>query len=93
MAPSQTRKAALAIIDMQEDFCEPNGSLAVKGGREIAPIINSLMARPGFALKIATRDFHPQDHISFASNHVDKTAFTSTHTIKNPENDDETQTT
>lgn len=93
MATSHPRKAALAVIDMQEDFCEPRGSLAVKGGREVAQIINELMARPGFELIIATRDFHPPDHISFASNHVDKTAFTSTHTIHNPENESETQTT
>lgn len=90
---SPARKAALAIIDMQEDFCEPDGSLAIKGGRDVAPIINGLMERPGFALRIATRDFHPRNHISFASNHEDKTAFTSTHTICNPENGDETQTT
>ena len=31
---------ALIVVDMQEDFCEPHGSLAVRGGREIAPKIN-----------------------------------------------------
>ncbi|KJX96531.1 isochorismatase family hydrolase like protein [Zymoseptoria brevis] len=87
------RKAALAVIDMQEDFCEPNGPLAVKDGRSVAPIINELMDRPGFSLKIGTRDFHPRNHVSFASNHKDMTPFTSKHTIHNPYNEKETQTT
>lgn len=33
------------------------------------PLINSLLASPRFALKVATQDYHPHDHISFASNH------------------------
>jgi len=76
----------------QDDFCPPNGALAVPGGRDIAPAINSLLALP-FALKIATRDFHPRDHVSFASQHAEKQAFTSNHTIINPENPQETQET
>ena len=82
------RKAALAVIDVQEDFCEPNGSLAVKDGRKVAPVWNDLLSLP-FALKLATRDYHPRDHISFASQHSGKEPFTSTHTIKNPENTDD----
>lgn len=82
------RKAALAVIDVQEDFCEPHGSLAIKGGRALAPTWNDLLSRP-FALKVATRDYHPRDHISFASQHAGKEPFTSKHTIKNPENPDE----
>ncbi|KAK0936786.1 NAD(+) salvage pathway protein [Friedmanniomyces endolithicus] len=85
-------KAALVIVDLQDDFCPPNGALAVPGGRDIAPAINSLLALP-FALKIATRDFHPRDHVSFASQHAEKQAFTSNHTIINPENPQETQET
>ncbi|KAL1966591.1 hypothetical protein VTN77DRAFT_4002 [Rasamsonia byssochlamydoides] len=54
---------------MQEDFCPPNGSLAVQEGRSIAPLINSLLELPGFVMRIATQDYHPVDHISFASNH------------------------
>ncbi|KAH0562285.1 hypothetical protein GP486_003016 [Trichoglossum hirsutum] len=61
-------KPALVIIDLQEDFCPPNGSLAVDGGRDIVPTINDLLELP-FALKVATKDFHPPDHVSFASNH------------------------
>lgn len=86
-------KAALVVVDLQEDFCEPNGSLAVKGGRELAPVINQLLELPGFVVKIAARDFHPRDHVSFASNHPGATAFTSSFTIANPENENETQLT
>lgn len=82
------RKAALAVIDVQEDFCEPNGSLAVKDGRDLAPTWNKLLDLP-FEVKLATRDYHPADHISFASQHSGKQPFTSEHTIANPENKDD----
>jgi len=87
-------KPALVIVDLQEDFCPPNGSLAVQGGRDIVKSINSLLTLP-FAIKVATKDFHPQDHISFASNHPppNNKPFESTITIKNPLNPEETQTT
>ncbi|KAF2265508.1 Isochorismatase hydrolase [Lojkania enalia] len=87
-------KPALVIVDVQEDFCPPNGSLAVQGGRDIVPSINELLAFP-FAVKIATKDFHPQDHISFASNHQppNNKPFESTITIQNPLNPEETEET
>ncbi|WPH01650.1 Hypothetical protein R9X50_00450000 [Acrodontium crateriforme] len=85
-------KVALAVIDFQEDFCPPNGSLAVNDGRSIAPAINHLLSLP-FALKVATRDYHPVDHISFATQHPGAQPFVSQHTITSPENKDETQTT
>lgn len=90
---ANTKKSALIVVDMQEDFCEPNGALAVKDGRGVVNYINDLLTYPGFSLKIATQDFHPHDHISFASQHSGAQAFTSQHTIRNPENEDETQTT
>ncbi|RMD42223.1 hypothetical protein DV735_g2862, partial [Chaetothyriales sp. CBS 134920] len=62
-------RAALIVVDMQKDFCPPDGSLAVAGARETIPLINSLLASPDFAVKVATQDFHPPDHVSFASNH------------------------
>ncbi|KAF7594812.1 NAD(+) salvage pathway protein [Aspergillus hancockii] len=62
-------RAALIVVDMQEDFCPPNGSLAVQEGRSIAPTINSLLAHPGFVIRVATQDYHPDNHISFADNH------------------------
>ncbi|PSN65102.1 Isochorismatase hydrolase [Corynespora cassiicola Philippines] len=87
-------KPALVLVDVQEDFCPPNGSLAVAGGRDIVPALNELLSLP-FPVKIATKDFHPQDHISFASNHEppNNKPFESTITIHNPLNPDETQET
>lgn len=76
----------------QNDFCPPTGSLAVQGGRDIAGQINTLLTYP-FTLKLATRDFHPANHISFASQHSDAKPFISSHTIANPENAEEQQTT
>jgi len=83
-----TFKPALVIIDLQEDFCPPNGSLAVGGGREVIPVINDLLKLP-FVLKVATKDHHPPGHISFASNHEGKQPFTSFATIRNPNNPDD----
>lgn len=63
-------------------------------GRTIAPIINSLLSLP-FHIRIATKDFHPPDHISFASNHAapNNKPFESSATITNPLNASESQTT
>ena len=52
------------------------------------PVINDLL-RQSFVFKVATKDHHPRDHISFASNHEDKQPFTSFATIRNPNNLDE----
>lgn len=60
---------ALIIVDMQNDFL-PGGSLAVSGGDEIIPLINSLQKQ--FDLVVATQDWHPADHKSFASSHSEK---------------------
>src|SRR4051812_41437305 len=84
---------ALIIVDFQNDFCPPSGSLAVPSGREIAQPINKLLSLPSFVTKVATKDWHPPNHISFASNHVGKEPFTSFHTIVNPDNADEKQET
>ncbi|KAF2748489.1 Isochorismatase hydrolase [Sporormia fimetaria CBS 119925] len=83
---------ALIVVDLQEDFCPPNGSLAVQGGRDIVPCVNELLSMP-FAIKVATKDFHPPDHVSFASNHAppNNVPFTTVITIRNPLNHDETQ--
>lgn len=48
----------------------PGGSLPVPRGDEIVPVINQLM--PQFSYVIATQDWHPKDHVSFASNHPGK---------------------
>lgn len=52
------------------------------------PVINDLLKLP-FVFKVATKDHHPQNHISFASNHEGKQPFTSFATIRNPNNPDE----
>jgi nicotinamidase/pyrazinamidase len=57
---------ALIVIDVQNDFC-PGGALAVPDGNAIVPGINALMAE--FPAVILTQDWHPADHLSFASQH------------------------
>ena len=56
---------ALIIVDFQNDFT-PGGALAVDEGDAIAPRINELAASGDFDLIVATRDWHPPDHKSFA---------------------------
>ncbi len=62
-------KNALIIVDVQNDFC-PSGSLEVKEGDKIIPIINKIAAK--FFKVIATQDWHPENHLSFAKNHNKK---------------------
>ncbi|WP_291862226.1 bifunctional nicotinamidase/pyrazinamidase [Marinilabilia sp.] len=57
---------ALLIVDVQNDFL-PGGNLAVPKGDQIIPIINNLQKK--FQLIVASRDWHPANHGSFASNH------------------------
>ncbi len=57
---------ALLIVDFQHDFAAPDGALSVPGGHEIADRINALAASGRFHLVVATRDWHPPDHHSFA---------------------------
>jgi nicotinamidase/pyrazinamidase len=57
---------ALLIIDVQNDFI-PGGSLEVPEGNVIMPVINRVQNK--FDLVIATQDWHPENHSSFASNH------------------------
>ncbi len=62
----------LVVVDMQYDFL-PEGSLAVAGGDEIVPLVNQLARR--FRNVVLTQDWHPADHISFASQHQGKAPF------------------
>ena len=64
----------LVIIDMQNDFI-PGGALAVPGGDEIVSLINKLQEK--FDLVIATQDWHPEGHASFAKSHPGKKEFES----------------
>jgi nicotinamidase/pyrazinamidase len=68
-------RTALLIIDVQNDFCPPNGSLAVKEGDQIIDPINSLKASGKFDLVVYSQDWHPKNHISFAINHPNASPF------------------
>ena len=57
---------ALILVDLQNDFM-PGGALAVPDGDRVVPVANRLMGR--FPLVVATADWHPANHASFASNH------------------------
>lgn len=56
----------LILIDIQNDFL-PGGALSVPHGDEVVPVANSVM--PKFDHIVATLDWHPRDHGSFAANH------------------------
>ena len=60
---------ALIVIDVQNDFI-PGGALAVKEGDQVVQIINELQQK--FDFIVATQDWHPADHGSFAANHAQK---------------------
>jgi nicotinamidase/pyrazinamidase len=60
---------ALVIVDLQNDFM-PGGPLGVPGADGLAAVINSLI--PQFPLVVASQDWHPLDHQSFAVNHPGK---------------------
>ena len=63
---------ALILIDIQNDFV-PGGQLAVPDGDAIIPLVNELQA--SFPLVVATQDWHPFGHKSFASSHAGKKIF------------------
>jgi nicotinamidase/pyrazinamidase len=58
--------SALLLVDLQNDFVE-GGALAVPGGSQVIPVAQSWM--PLFPLVVATQDWHPANHQSFASQH------------------------
>jgi len=62
----------LIIVDAQNDFM-PGGSLEVADGDAIIPVINNIQSK--FDLIVATQDWHPANHKSFASNHPGKKPF------------------
>jgi nicotinamidase/pyrazinamidase len=57
---------ALIIVDVQNDFC-PGGALPVPEGDRVVAFINRI--QPGYDLLVATQDWHPAEHGSFAANH------------------------
>jgi nicotinamidase/pyrazinamidase len=60
---------ALILVDLQNDFL-PGGALAVPRGDEVIPLANALQSR--FELVVATKDWHPPDHVSFAATYPGK---------------------
>ena len=60
------RNRALILVDLQNDFV-PGGALAVPEGDRVVPVANELAGK--FDLVVATQDWHPADHGSFADNH------------------------
>jgi len=63
---------ALILVDLQNDFCA-GGALAVPDGDAVVAVANALL--PRFSLVVATRDYHPPTHLSFASNHSGRNAY------------------
>lgn len=61
-------RAALLLVDIQPDFL-PGGSLPVGEGDRILDPVARLMRSGLFRVQVATQDWHPEDHVSFASNH------------------------
>lgn len=62
----------LLAIDLQNDFL-PGGSLEVPHSNSVIDIVNKVQEQ--FSLVVASQDWHPQDHVSFASNHEGKNVF------------------
>ena len=60
---------ALILVDLQNDFCW-GGTLAVEGGNDVIPIANQLMDK--FDWVVATKDWHPANHGSFAGTHYER---------------------
>lgn len=63
---------ALILVDIQHDFM-PWGSLPVPDGDKIVPVVNRLQEK--FETIVASQDWHPPDHLSFASNHEGREPF------------------
>jgi nicotinamidase/pyrazinamidase len=68
-------KAALIVVDVQNCFVD-GGTLPVKGGAEVVPVINKLA--PAFENIVVTQDWHTPGHASFASVHAGKKPFETT---------------
>ncbi|MDF1741435.1 MAG: bifunctional nicotinamidase/pyrazinamidase [Verrucomicrobiales bacterium] len=64
--------STLLLVDLQNDFM-PGGALAVSGANEVIPIANKLIDQ--FDLVVATQDWHPPDHGSFAASHEGHNVF------------------
>lgn len=65
---------ALLLIDIQNGFC-PGGNLPVADGDKVVPVANALMNSGHYDLIVASQDWHPANHGSFASQHPGKKPF------------------
>lgn len=67
-------KRALLLIDIQNGFC-PGGNLPVPEGDEVVPVANRLIEHGDYDLIVASQDWHPKNHGSFASQHPGRKPF------------------
>jgi len=67
-------RSVLLVVDVQPDFME-GGALAAQNGSDVVPLIRRLMEADHFGLYVATQDWHPAGHISFASSHNGREPF------------------
>ncbi|MDA8384057.1 MAG: nicotinamidase [Betaproteobacteria bacterium] len=67
-------QACLVVTDVQVDFL-PGGALPVPEGNQLLPVVRALMESERFGLVVATQDWHPPDHVSFASSHSGRLAY------------------
>jgi nicotinamidase/pyrazinamidase len=67
-------RAALVVADLQPDFL-PGGALAIADGERILEPIRDLLAAARFPIVVATQDWHPPGHVSFASSHPGRKPF------------------
>jgi nicotinamidase/pyrazinamidase len=74
MNPSANLHAALIVVDVQPDFM-PGGALACHEGDAIVPGIDALLRQRLFRHVVATQDWHPREHASFASSHPGRAPF------------------
>jgi nicotinamidase/pyrazinamidase len=68
------RRSALLVVDVQPDFL-PGGALPTDHGDEVLDPIHRLLSRDLFPLYVATQDWHPRGHASFASSHPGRQPF------------------
>lgn len=71
------KDVALLVVDLQPDFM-PGGALPCQQGDAIVPAIAQLLASRRYATVVATQDWHPADHLSFASQHGGRKPFEQT---------------
>lgn len=78
------KQTALLLVDIQPDFM-PGGALEVGDGDQILAPVRELMDRDLFSLNVATQDWHPAGHVSFASSHAGHEPFESIELYGHPQ--------